>query len=99
MRLFETSPIRRTKRAGFLRNVCVALGNRGDAAAIPALIAALGDSEALVRGHAAWALGELAKQDSTHLVPAVNALRRAMTDADLFARQEAYDALGACARA
>ncbi len=96
--LFETSPIRRAKRAGFLRNVCVALGNRGDAAAIPALITALGDAEPLVRGHAAWALGELAKQDSTHLMPAVNALRHATIDADLFARREAYDALAACAR-
>ena len=26
--LFAASPIRRTGRAGFLRNVCIALGNR-----------------------------------------------------------------------
>ncbi|HEV2106176.1 MAG TPA: tRNA epoxyqueuosine(34) reductase QueG, partial [Candidatus Eisenbacteria bacterium] len=39
--LFATSPIRRAGRDGFLRNVCVALGNRGDAAAAPALAAAL----------------------------------------------------------
>ena len=56
---FRRSPIRRTKRRGLLRNVCVALGNSGDPQAIPALIGALHDSEPLVRGHAAWALGRI----------------------------------------
>jgi epoxyqueuosine reductase len=56
---FRHSPIRRTKRRGLLRNVCVALGNSGDQQAIPALINALHDYEPLVRGHAAWALGRL----------------------------------------
>lgn len=60
--LFAGSPIRRARRAGFLRNVCVALGNRGDAAAIPALATTLTrDAEPLVRAHAAWALGELGR--------------------------------------
>ena len=55
---FEHSPIKRTKRRGLLRNVCVALGNLGDPAAVPALSCALHeDTEPLVRGHAAWALG------------------------------------------
>src|SRR6266496_445736 len=53
---FRSSPIRRTKRRGLLRNVCVALGNSGDPLAVPALVNALGDYEPLVRGHAAWAL-------------------------------------------
>ncbi|MEP6686492.1 MAG: tRNA epoxyqueuosine(34) reductase QueG, partial [Verrucomicrobiota bacterium] len=35
--LFRRSPIKRIKRRGFLRNVCVALGNVGDAADLPAL--------------------------------------------------------------
>jgi epoxyqueuosine reductase len=56
---FRLSPIRRTKRRGLLRNVCVALGNIGDQQAVPALIGALHDIEPLVRGHAAWALGRL----------------------------------------
>lgn len=56
---FRGSPIKRTKRRGLLRNVCVALGNSGDRAAVPALIEALRHEEALVRGHAAWALGQL----------------------------------------
>ena len=56
---FRGSPIRRTKRRGLLRNVCVALGNSGDRQAVPALTGALHDYEPLVRGHAAWALGRL----------------------------------------
>ncbi len=56
---FRHSPIKRTKRRGLLRNVCVALGNSGDPAAVPALVGALHDIEPLVRGHAAWALGRI----------------------------------------
>ena len=56
---FEGSPIRRAKLAGLQRNVCVALGNIGDAAAVPALARALRSDEALVRSHAAWALGRI----------------------------------------
>ena len=55
--LFRKSPIKRAKRAGLLRNVCIALGNWGAGDAVPILVRALGDDEALVRGHAAWALG------------------------------------------
>ena len=56
---FRHSPIRRAKRRGLLRNVCVALGNCGNQRAVPALIGALQDNEALIRGHAAWALGRI----------------------------------------
>jgi epoxyqueuosine reductase len=56
---FRHSPVLRAKRRGFLRNVCVALGNIGDPQAIPALTGALHDAEPLVRGHAAWALGRI----------------------------------------
>ncbi len=54
---FEGSPIRRAKRQGLQRNVCVALGNIGDPVAVPALANALNEGDALVRSHAAWALG------------------------------------------
>ncbi len=54
---FRYSPIRRTKRRGLLRNVCVALGNLGDPSALPALgYAATHDPEPLVREHAVWAI-------------------------------------------
>jgi epoxyqueuosine reductase len=63
-RRFSGSPILRAKRRGFLRNVAVALGNLKSTAAVPALIGALADDEALVRGHAAWALGEIGSADA-----------------------------------
>ena len=58
---FKNSPVKRTKRHGYLRNVAVALGNVAagsrDPLAIQALIRALEqEPEALVRLHAAWAL-------------------------------------------
>ncbi len=56
---FGQTAVRRARRRGLLRNVAVALGNSGNPEAIPALAAALGDAEPLVRGHAAWALGRL----------------------------------------
>ncbi|HEX7052050.1 MAG TPA: tRNA epoxyqueuosine(34) reductase QueG [Longimicrobiales bacterium] len=53
------SAVRRAGRSGFLRNVAVALGNWGSEEAVPVLSDALSDSDPLVRGHAAWALGEV----------------------------------------
>ena len=41
----------------------MALGNVGTAADVGALAGALGDGAALVRGHAAWALGEVARRE------------------------------------
>lgn len=58
-RRFQRSPIKRAKRAGMARNVCVALGNWGAIETVDALTVALSDPEPLVRGHAAWALGEV----------------------------------------
>ncbi len=59
-RKFKGSPLKRAKRGGYLRNVAVALGNSGAPAAVTALAAALqSDPQALVRGHAAWALGQI----------------------------------------
>ena len=54
--LFRSSPILRAKRRGFLRNVCVALGNTGCPDDLAALRRALDDPEPLVREHAAWAV-------------------------------------------
>jgi epoxyqueuosine reductase len=59
---FAGTPMLRTKRRGFLRNVCVALGNSGDKGAIPALQKATTDSEPLVREHAQWALEQTGKR-------------------------------------
>ncbi|HEV2994744.1 MAG TPA: tRNA epoxyqueuosine(34) reductase QueG [Chthoniobacterales bacterium] len=54
--LFRNSPIKRIKRRGFLRNVCVALGNVGTRDDLPALDRAAADPELLIAEHAAWAI-------------------------------------------
>jgi epoxyqueuosine reductase len=56
---FRDSPIKRAKYAGFLRNVAVALGNSRNPEASAVLAEGLRHSEPLVRGHSAWALGEI----------------------------------------
>jgi epoxyqueuosine reductase len=58
-RQFKRSPIQRAKRRGLLRNASVALGNIGDARALPALENALNDSEPLIREHAKWAMEQI----------------------------------------
>jgi epoxyqueuosine reductase len=57
--LVKRTALRRVPRRVLLRNVAVALGNTGSPDAIDPLAHLLRDSEPLVRGHAAWALGEL----------------------------------------
>ena len=55
----------RSKREGLLRNAAVAAGNSGDPDAVPMLVKALQeDGSALVRSHAAWALGRLGSLDA-----------------------------------
>ena len=58
-RLFRKSPIKRTKRRGLLRNVCVALGNVGTADDLPALEKATADSEPIIAEHAQWAIEQI----------------------------------------
>jgi|ERR1017187_4960725 epoxyqueuosine reductase len=56
---FRGTPIFRIKRRGFLRNVCVVLGNIGDQSALPALERACHDVEPMVVEHAAWAIEQI----------------------------------------
>jgi epoxyqueuosine reductase len=57
---FAGTPLTRPGRAGLLRNCCVAAGNLKLEGAVPVLEDCLRDDpSALVRGHAAWALGEI----------------------------------------
>ena len=57
--LFKNSPIKRTKHRGFLRNVCVALGNIGHLEDIPALEKAVDGGDPLIAEHASWAIGQI----------------------------------------
>lgn len=63
--LFWNSPIKRIKRRGFLRNVCVALGNVGTSEDLPALERAAIDAESLVAEHARWAVERIRQRLAT----------------------------------
>jgi len=54
----------------FQRNAAIALGNMGDPSFIPDLAQAMQDSEALVRGYAAWALGKIGGSRSRQILEA-----------------------------
>ena len=59
---FAGTPILRAKRRGFLRNVCVALGNIGHANALPDLHRAAQDREPLIAEHATWAIEQIQRR-------------------------------------
>lgn len=90
---FRGTPLFRAKRRGLLRSAAIVLGNRPDAASGPALFAALADSDAVVRGAAAWALGRwIAAGVSAEACRATLAARRTIeTDAEV--RREIEGAL------
>jgi epoxyqueuosine reductase len=56
---FAATPVNRTGRDRFVRNVLCAIGNSGDASLAPAAERQLDDSSPLVRGMAVWALRRL----------------------------------------
>ena len=62
-KLFAKSPVKRTGRDRFVRNVLIAIGNSGDAALAADAERLLDDGSALVRGAAVWALGRLLASD------------------------------------
>jgi epoxyqueuosine reductase len=57
---FAKSPVKRTGRSRFLRNVLIAIGNSGDLSLAPDAERLLADESPLVRGAAVWALSKLA---------------------------------------
>lgn len=87
-RRFRGSPILRAKRRGFLRNVAVALGNLKSPEALPALTKALQDHEPVVRGHAAWALGQIGPAESVEALT-----ERLQVEEDRGVKEEIEEAL------
>lgn len=68
---YSHSPLRRAKWRGYLRNIAVILGNLRNPAAVAALTRIFaGESDSLLRAHAAWALGQIGN------TPARRALQR-----------------------
>ena len=85
---FRNSPVKRAKRIGLQRNVCVALGNIGDSSAVPGLARSMTRGEPLVRSHAAWALGRIGGR------PAITALEAALArEPEAETREEIESAL------
>ena len=60
---FSKSPIKRTGRDRFLRNVLIAIGNSGDVSLVPDARPLLEDASPLVRGATVWALSQLLPAD------------------------------------
>jgi epoxyqueuosine reductase len=60
--MFAKSPVKRSGRNRFVRNVLIAIGNSGDATLAPSAERLLDDPSALVRGAAIWALGRLDRE-------------------------------------
>ncbi len=85
---FRKTPLWRAKRRGILRNAAIVLGNQKDGSAIAALTKGLHDTEPLIRGASAWALGQL-NDDDANVV-----LRARLTDeSDDVVRNEIHTAL------
>jgi epoxyqueuosine reductase len=57
--LFAGSPVKRTGRDRFVRNVLIAAGNSRDGDLVPAVVALLNDPAPVLRGAAVWALAQL----------------------------------------
>ncbi|MBK5911202.1 tRNA epoxyqueuosine(34) reductase QueG [Rhodothalassium salexigens] len=81
--LFSGSPIKRTGRARFVRNVLIAIGNSGDAGLVGLVEGLLDDAEPVVRGAAVWAVAQLAPADRVRAFKARRADRE--TDPDVIA--------------
>ena len=66
---YRGSPLKRAKRRGLLRNCAVALGNNPHMASLPVLEKVItSEFEPLVRGHAAWALGNIQDQEAVRVL-------------------------------
>jgi epoxyqueuosine reductase len=78
---FSKSPVKRTGRDRFIRNVLIAIGNSGDPSLQAETERLLDDSSPLVRGAAIWALSELAEPSAFKKIAASR--REAETDASV----------------
>lgn len=80
--LFAGTPVKRTGRDRFIRNVLIAIGNSGRPELAPSA-ELLGDASPLVRAMAVWALGRIAPARAVALAPV-----RLATESDADVRRE-----------
>ncbi len=81
--LFAKSPVKRTGRDRFVRNVLIAIGNSSDGTLAGEAERLLTDASPLVRGAAVWALGRLAPERLASL-----AARHRLAEGDAQVREE-----------
>ncbi|HEY0564159.1 MAG TPA: tRNA epoxyqueuosine(34) reductase QueG [Terriglobales bacterium] len=62
--MFRGSPVKRTKYQGFLRNVCIAMGNSGDTRYLSRLQELAVSEDAVVAEHARWAMARISLSQS-----------------------------------
>jgi epoxyqueuosine reductase len=92
-RIFGSTALAWRGKTVLQRNAAIALGNQGDPAALVPLQQALHAPAAILRAHAAWALGRLGATGHPALAAAL------ATEADPLVRREIKEALeGRCSR-
>ena len=86
---FSGTPVMRAKYDGMRRNACIVAGNQVDNTHLPGLSMCLGASDPVVRGHAAWALGQFSTYETMEM------LKQALTlEQDITVSKEINMALG-----
>lgn len=88
--LFAGSPIKRTGRDRFIRNVLIAIGNSGDKTLLRTVQGLFQDESAIVRGAAVWAASQLADAKTFAAYRAAHG--NAETDAGVIAEWETAQA-------
>lgn len=78
---YAGSPIKRTGRDRFIRNVLIAAGNSGDMSLLPQIENLLGDGSPLVRAMAVWASGQIMNETAFQILRTKYA--RSEKDADV----------------
>ena len=77
--LFSGSPVKRTGRDRFIRNVLIAIGNSGDPSLAPEAERLLADASPLVRAMAVWALSRSLPPEQLRQLRDRHAARKPMT--------------------
>ncbi len=85
---FRKTPLERPGRTGVLRTACIVLGNVGGRQHLPILRERLTDEEHLIRGAAAWAIGQLGGESNRSELQS-----QLQTEDNEFVVQEIRDAL------
>lgn len=92
-RRFRHTPLWRARRRGLLRNAAMVLGNRPVADTLRALVRGLQDTEPLVRGACAWALGQFVRNGIEAETALAALITRQEVEGDETVREEINAAL------